>query len=222
MIFNLCLWTKVLFMSIEMLERGNMNQAVLAAKQNTVSEIVNKIKESESTVIVEYRGLSVAEVTELRRTLRAEEVDFKVYKNTMAQRAVDECGFTGLNESLTGPNAMAFSKDATAPARLLSNFAKKHKALVLKSGIVEGKEVNLDTLKELASLPNRDGMLSMLLSCLQSPVRSFACIVKAVADAKEAGDFKVVDAPEASKEAEPVKEEAKEEPAKEAEKKEGE
>ena len=205
-------------MSIEMLERGNMNQAVLSAKQNTVAEIVNKIKESESTVIVEYRGLSVAEVTELRRNLRAEEVDFKVYKNTMAQRAVDECGFNGLNESLTGPNAMAFSKDATAPARILSNFAKKHKALVLKSGIVEGKEVNLDTLKELASLPNRDGMLSMLLSCLQSPVRSFACIVKAVADAKEAGEFKVVDAPQASKE------EAQESaPAKEAEeKKEGE
>lgn len=204
-------------MSIEMLERGNMNQAVLSAKQNTVAEIANKIKESQSTVIVEYRGLSVAEVTELRRSLRAEDVDFKVYKNTMAQRAVDECGFKGLNESLTGPNAMAFSKDATAPARILSNFAKKHKALVLKSGIVEGKEVNLDTLKELASLPNRDGMLSMLLSCLQSPVRSFACIVKAVADAKEAGEFKVVDAPQASKE------EAQESaPAKEAEKKEGE
>ena len=200
-------------MSIEMLERGNMNQAVLSAKQNTVTEIANKIKESQSTVIVEYRGLSVAEVTELRRNLRAEDVDFKVYKNTMAQRAVDECGFKGLNESLTGPNAMAFSKDATAPARILSNFAKKHKALVLKSGIVEGKEVNLDTLKELASLPNRDGMLSMLLSCLQSPVRSFACIVKAVADAKEAGDLKVNDAPQASKESEP---------AKEAEKKEGE
>ena len=183
-----------------MLERGNMNQAVLNAKQDIVSEISSKIKDSDSTVIVEYRGLSVAEVTELRRNLRAEEVDFKVYKNTMAQRAVEECGFDGLKEQLTGPNAMAFSKDATAAARILANYAKKHKALVLKSGIVEGKEVGLDTLKELASLPNRDGMLSMLLSCLQSPVRSFACIVKAVADAKESGEFKVVDAPEASSE----------------------
>ena len=195
-------------MSIEMLERGIMNQAVLNEKQNTVNEIVSKIKDSQSTVIVEYRGLSVAEVTELRRNLRAENVDFKVYKNTMAERAVDECGFDGLKESL------AFSKDATAPARILSNFAKKHKALVLKSGIVEGKEVGLETLQELASLPNRDGMLSMLLGCLQSPVRSFACIVKAVADAKESGEFKVVDAPvEASNEA-PVESE----PAKEAEK----
>ena len=185
------------------LERGIMNQAVLSAKQDVVSEISSKIKDSQSTVVVEYRGLTVAEVTELRRTLRAENVDFKVYKNTMAQRAVDELGFEGLKNSLTGPNAMAFSSDATAPARVLSKFAKDHKALVLKSGIVEGKEVDLDTLKELANLPGREGMLSMLLSCLQSPVRSFACVVKAVADAKEANEGKVEVAPEATKEAAP-------------------
>ena len=185
------------------LERGIMNQAVLSAKQDVVSEISSKIKDSQSTVVVEYRGLTVAEVTELRRALRAENVDFKVYKNTMAQRAVDELGFEGLKNSLTGPNAMAFSSDATAPARVLSKFAKDHKALVLKSGIVEGKEVDLDTLKELANLPGREGMLSMLLSCLQSPVRSFACVVKAVADAKEANEGKVEVAPEATKEAAP-------------------
>lgn len=172
-----------------------MNQAVLSAKQDVVSEISSKIKDSQSTVVVEYRGLSVSEVTELRRALRAENVDFKVYKNTMAQRAVDELGFNEIKNSLTGPNAMAFSSDATAPARVLSKFAKDHKALVLKSGIVEGKEVGLETLTELASLPNKEGMLSMLLSCLQSPVRSFACVVKAVADAKEANEGKVESAP---------------------------
>ena len=177
-----------------------MNQAVLSGKQDIVSEISAKIKDSDSTVIVEYRGLTVSEITELRRKLRAEDVDFKVYKNTMAQRAVDECGFAGLKEFLKGPNAMAFSKDATAPARVLAKFAKDHEALVLKSGIVEGKEVDLATLKELSSLPNREGMLSMLLSCLQSPVRSFACVVKALADAKEAGSVKGSDAPEASNE----------------------
>ena len=187
------------------LERGNMNQAVLSAKQDVVTEITTKIKDSQSTVIVEYRGLSVAEVTELRRALRAEDVDFKVYKNTMAQRAVDELGFGEIKNSLTGPNAIAFSKDATAPARVLSKFAKNHKALVLKSGIVEGKEVDLETLQELADLPNKEGMLSMLLSCLQSPIRSFACVVKAVADAKEANGEKVEVAPieEAPKEAAP-------------------
>ena len=164
-----------------------MNQKVLSAKQEVVSEIADKIKNSDSTVVVEYRGLSVAEVTELRRNLREEQVEFKVYKNTMFERACDDCGFAELKDSLTGPNAFAFSSDATAPARVLAKFAKKHKALVLKSGIVEGKAVTVDTIKELSALPNRDGMLSMLLSCLQSPVSSFARAVKAVADAKEAG-----------------------------------
>ncbi len=175
-----------------------MNQTVLTEKQGVVSEILNKIKESDSTVVVEYRGLSVAEVTELRRNLRAENVEMKVYKNTLAQRAADELGFSEINETLVGPNALVFSKDATAPARILSAYAKKHKALVLKSGIVENKVVGLDTLSELASLPNKDGMLSMLLGCIQSPIRSFACIVKAVAEAKESGEFKVVEAAEAA------------------------
>ena len=164
-----------------------MNQAILNAKQAVVNEISDKIKNTESTVVCEYRGLSVAEVTELRRNLRAEDVDFKVYKNTLFSRACDESGFEALKGDLTGPNAFAFSNDATAPARVLAKFAKKHKALVLKSGIVEGKVVDAETIKELSLLPNRDGMLSMLLSCLQSPVSSFARVVKAVADAKEAG-----------------------------------
>ena len=174
-------------MCIEMLERGNMNQTVLSQKQAVVSEISDKIKNSDSTVVCEYRGLSVAEVSELRKNLRAEEVELKVYKNTMFERACDDCGFAELKDVLTGPNAFAFSSDATAPARVLAKFAKKHKALVLKSGIVEGKVVDENTIKELSLLPNRDGMLSMLLSCLQSPVSSFARVVKAVAEAKEAG-----------------------------------
>ena len=164
-----------------------MNQAVLSQKQAIVSEISEKMKNSDSTVVCEYRGLSVAEVTELRRNLKEENVELKIYKNTMVERAVEECGFEDLKNSLTGPNALAFSTDATAPARVLAKFAKKHKALVLKSGIVEGKVVDEATIKELSLLPNRDGMLSMLLSCLQSPVSSFARVVKAVADAKESG-----------------------------------
>ena len=176
--------TQVLFLWIWVLERGFMNQAVLSQKQALVSEISDKIKNSDSTVVCEYRGLSVAEVTELRRNLREENVELKIYKNTMFERACDDCGFAELKDTLVGPNAFAFSSDATAPARVLAKFAKKHKALVLKSGIVEGKVVGEDIIKELSLLPNRDGMLSMLLSCLQSPVSSFARVVKAVADAK--------------------------------------
>ena len=208
MIFNLCLCdTGFLFMSIWVLERGNMNQAVLSNKQALVTEISDKIKASQSTVVCEYRGLSVAEVTELRRNLRSEGVDFKVYKNTMVERACDECGYDDLKDALNGPNAFAFSEDATAPARVLAKFAKKHKALVLKKGIVEGKVVDEATIKELSLLPNRDGMLSMLLSCLQSLVSSFARVVKAVADAKEAGAPAPVEAAPAA-EAAPAEEAA--------------
>jgi len=165
-----------------------MNKAILNEKQAVVNEISEKIKASDSTVICEYRGLTVAEVTELRRNLKAENVELKVYKNTMVERAIEECGFgEDLKGALTGPNAFAFSTDATAPARVIAKYAKKHKALVLKSGIVEGKVVDEKTMAELSLLPNREGMLSMLLSCLQSPVSSFARVIKAVADAKEAG-----------------------------------
>ena len=161
-----------------------MNKAVLENKQAVVAEISEKMKNSDATVVCEYRGLSVAEVSELRRNLRAEGVELKVYKNTMVERACDELGFGDLKASLSGPNAFAFSTDATAPSRVLAKFAKKHKALVLKSGVVEGKVVGEDVIKELSTLPNHDGMLSMLLSCLQSPVSSFARVVKAVADSK--------------------------------------
>lgn len=161
-----------------------MNQAVVESKKAVVSEIATKLKESESTVIVEYRGLTVKEVTELRRALREEDVEMKVYKNKLSQRAANEAGYEGLCENLTGPNALVFGKDATAPARVLSKFAKDHDKLVLKAGTVEGKVVNVDTLNSISKLPNREGMYSMLLSCLQAPVRNFACVVKAVADAK--------------------------------------
>ena len=163
-----------------------MNQAVLENKKNVVIEIADKFKNSGSTVIAEYRGLSVAEVTELRRKLREENVEMKVYKNTLASLAADATGVSDLTETLTGPNALVFGPDETAASRILAQFAKKHKALVLKGGIVEGKVVDLDTINELSALPNREGMLSMLLSVLQAPVAQFARAVNAVAEARPA------------------------------------
>ncbi|MDY5251688.1 MAG: 50S ribosomal protein L10 [Erysipelotrichaceae bacterium] len=185
-----------------------MNQAVLEAKKQAVAEVSEKFKTCGSAVVVEYRGLSVAEVTDLRRQLRAEEVEFKVYKNSITTRAAEVAGYADLNEHLVGPNAVAFSSDAVAPSRILAKFAKKHDALVLKGGVVEGKVVGVDTIKELSSLPNKEGMLSMLLSCLQSPVRSFACVVKAVADAREEGTSSVASTEEAAAETAEASQEA--------------
>ncbi|MDD2592373.1 MAG: 50S ribosomal protein L10 [Erysipelotrichaceae bacterium] len=164
-----------------------MNQSILQEKIELVNEVAQKLGDAASSVVVEYRGLSVAEVTELRRTLRAEDIDFKVYKNSIVRRAAEQAGYAGLTDVLVGPNAIAFGSDSVAPSRILVKFAKKHPKLVLKGGLVEKGVVDVETLTTLSALPNKEGMISMLLGCLQSPIRSFACVVKAVAEKQEAG-----------------------------------
>lgn len=159
---------------------------IIDAKKQVVSEIATKLSESQSTVVVDYRGLSVAEVTDLRKQLRDAGVEFKVYKNSMTRRATAETELTALDEQLVGPTAIAFSKDdVIAPAKILNEFAKKHEALEIKAGVIEGQVASLEQIKALAELPSRDGLLSMLLSVLQAPVRNFALVTKAVAEQKE-------------------------------------
>jgi large subunit ribosomal protein L10 len=160
--------------------------SVIEKKQALVGEIADKLKNSPSTVIVDYRGLSVAQVTELRKQLREAGVEFKVYKNTMTRRAAEQAGIEGLGEFLTGPNAIAFgAEDVVAPAKILNEFAKKNDALEIKAGVLEGNFVSVEEVKALAELPSREGLLSMVLSVLQAPIRNFALAAKAVADQKE-------------------------------------
>lgn len=159
---------------------------VLVKKQAVVDEIANKLQSSVSVVVVDYRGLSVSQVTELRKQLRDAGVDFKVYKNSMSRRATETVGLEGLNEYLTGPNAIAFSTDdVIAPAKILNDFAKKNDKLEIKAGIIEGTIATEAEVKALAELPSREGLLSMLLSVLQAPMRNFALATKAVAEQKE-------------------------------------
>ncbi|WP_025028116.1 50S ribosomal protein L10 [Caldalkalibacillus mannanilyticus] len=160
--------------------------SVREEKQQTVSTIATKLRESKSTVLVDYRGLDVGQVTELRKQLRDSGVEFKVYKNTLARRATQETEMTDLDQYLVGPTAIAFSsEDVVAPAKILADFAKKNEALEIKAGIVEGKVVDVTEIKALADLPSREGLLSMVLSVLQAPIRNFALATKAVADQKE-------------------------------------
>ncbi|WP_025729861.1 50S ribosomal protein L10 [Heyndrickxia ginsengihumi] len=160
--------------------------SIVEQKKQVVDEIATKLKSSVSTVVVDYRGLNVAEVTELRKQLREAGVEFKVYKNTMTRRATDSVDLSGLNEVLVGPNAIAFSnEDVVAPAKILNDFAKKHEALEIKAGVIEGNVASAEDIKALADLPSREGLLSMLLSVLQAPIRNFALAAKAVADQKE-------------------------------------
>ncbi|MTH55139.1 50S ribosomal protein L10 [Bacillus mangrovi] len=160
--------------------------SIIESKKQIVEEITAKFRESKSTIVVDYRGLTVAQVTELRKSLREAGVEFKVYKNTMTRRAVEAAELTGLNDALTGPNAIAFStEDVVAPAKVLNDFAKKNEALEIKAGVIEGNVATVEEIKALAELPSREGLLSMLLSVLQAPIRNFALVNKAVAEQKE-------------------------------------
>ena len=161
-----------------------MNQEILQTKSELVNEVVASIKDSSTVVVCEYRGLSVAELTDLRRTLRPTESTLAVYKNTLVKRAVESLGLHDAAALLEGPNALIFCKDVTAGAKVLAKYSRKNDLLVIKGGIVEGKVVDKKQMIELSKLPNKEGMISMLLSVLQAPVRQFACAVKAVADSK--------------------------------------
>ena len=162
-----------------------MNKDVLLAKQETVSEIVSKAKDNSALVVAEYRGLTVSQLQELRRALRAEGASMNVYKNSLVERASDELGYADLKQVLSGPNAIFFSKEVNSAAKVLVKYAKRYgDNLNIKGGVFEGQFADSAKVAEIAKMPGREGLISMLLSCLQAPVRQFACTVKAVADAK--------------------------------------
>ena len=159
-----------------------MNHNILEQKKAIVEEVSSLLKDSGSVIVAEYRGLNVAEISELKRDLLKENAKMCVYKNTLVDRAAEACGFEDMKQYLEGPNALISSVDSISAAKIATKFAKKHENLVIKAAIVEGKVVGKDDVIALSKLPNKEGMLSMLLSVLQAPVRSFACAVKAVAE----------------------------------------
>ena len=157
--------------------------AKVELKQPVVQAIVDDIQGAESVVLVDYRGLTVAQDTELRKQMREAGVIYKVCTNTMMKRALEGTEFAALEEHLEGPSAIAISKDdATAPARILCKFAKDAKALELKGGVVEGTVYDVAGLTELAKIPSREELLSKLLGSLQSPITNFARVIKQIAE----------------------------------------
>ncbi|EMW9184668.1 MAG: 50S ribosomal protein L10 [Enterococcus faecalis] len=163
-----------------------MSEAAIAKKETLVQAAAEKFELAASVVIVDYRGLTVEEVTNLRKQLRDAGVEMKVIKNSILSRAAKKVGLDGLDEVFTGPTAVAFSNDdVVAPAKIIDEFAKDAKALEIKGGVIEGKVSSVEQITALAKLPNREGLLSMLLSVLQAPVRNVAYAVKAVAEKNE-------------------------------------
>ncbi|HEN8130257.1 TPA: 50S ribosomal protein L10 [Streptococcus agalactiae] len=163
-----------------------MSEAIIAKKAEQVELIAEKMKAAASIVVVDSCGLTVEQDTNLRRSLRESDVEFKVIKNSILTRAAEKAGLEDLKELFVGPSAVAFSnEDVIAPAKVISDFAKDAEALEIKGGSVDGKFTSVEEINALAKLPNKEGMLSMLLSVLQAPVRNIAYAVKAVAEKDE-------------------------------------
>ena len=155
-------------------------------KQAKVQEIKEKFEKAQSVILADYRGLTVEEDTELRRKFREAGVEYKILKNTLTSIAAKDAGIEGLDEYLAGPTSFAFGyTDPTAPARILNDFAKDHKKLELKGGLVQGQIFDLNKVKELAAIPPRDTLIAKLLGSFKAPVSNFAYLINAIKEKKE-------------------------------------
>lgn len=175
-----------------------MKEATLQAKAAVVEQIKEKLQQTQSAIIIDYRGLTVEEVTTLRNSMRQAGVEYKVLKNTMVARAAKELGIEGLESILEGPTAVAFGlTDAVAPAKILVEFAKKTKKTQIKGGVLEGKVIGVEQVQYLASLPSKDELIAKMLGSLNAPItnfvgvlagvpRAFVCALNAIKEKKEA------------------------------------
>ncbi|MBQ8526978.1 MAG: 50S ribosomal protein L10 [Lachnospiraceae bacterium] len=199
--------------------------AKVELKQPIVEEISGYIKDAQSVVLVDYRGLTVEQDTRLRKLCRENGVVYKVYKNTMMNFAFKGTDFEALAPYLEGPSAVAISStDATAPARVMGKFAKEAKALEIKGGVVEGVAYDAAGIASIADIPSREELLSKLLGSMQSPIANFARVMKQLAEKGGAGEAVAEEAPAAEEavaeapatEEAPAVEEAAEAPAEES------
>ena len=160
------------------------NANILAKKQEVIDEIKSKITESNGVVLFDYRGITDAEAKELRRSLRNSGCDYKVYKNTLMARAMNDLNID-LADNLTGPSALAYSEDQIAPIKVLTDFAKKHPAVILKVGIVDNEVTDKAKLASLATIPSRDGLLTMLAGGMIGIVKDLSICLDLYSKEKE-------------------------------------
>lgn len=146
---------------------------VLETKKAIVSEITDKIKSSESVILFEYQGLTVSEISELRKALRETDAEVKVYKNTLLKRALDDLKID-LNGFLEGPNAIMFGKNLLEPIKVISEFAKSHDLMKIRIGVINQERAELDVIKEYAAIPSYEGLLTMLAAGMMEHVRNLA------------------------------------------------
>ncbi|MCT8976520.1 50S ribosomal protein L10 [Clostridium sp. CX1] len=155
-------------------------------KEAKVLEIKEKMEKAQGIIFAKYQGLTVEEDTELRKQLREAGVEYKVYKNTLTTLAARELGFDGVESILEGPVSVAFGyEDPTAPARILNDFAKNHKKMELKGGVVQGEIFDTDKVQQLAKIPPREVLLAQLLGSFKAPMSNLAYLLNAVKEKKE-------------------------------------
>lgn len=163
-----------------------MSEAAIAKKAEIVKQTTDMLNAAQSAIVVDYRGLTVAEVTDLRKQLRDAGIQMSVIKNKILDRAVEGTDYEDLRSTFVGPTAVAFSdEDPIAPAKILKKFADDHDALEIKGGFIEKSVKTLDEINEYANMPGREELLSMLASALQDPMRKIARAVKAIADKED-------------------------------------
>ena len=163
-----------------------MSEASIAKKAEAVKNVNAMLTEAQTAIVVDYRGLTVAEVTDLRKQLRDADVKMMVIKNKILQRAVEGTDYEALNDVFVGPTAIVLSnEDPIAPAKIIKKFADDHEALEVKGGFIEQSVKTLDEINEYATMPGREELLSMLASALQDPMRKIARAVKAIADKED-------------------------------------
>ena len=160
------------------------SEVVLQKKQLIIDEIKDRAQAAKTIVLFDYRGITDSEAKELRCKLRESNSDYKVYKNTLMARAFNDLGID-LNESLNGPSAFAYGEDQIAPIKTLSEFAKDHPALVLKVGIVDGEKADAAKLAEYATIPSREGLLTMLAGGMIGIARDLSICLDLYSQQKE-------------------------------------
>lgn len=160
------------------------SKKVLEEKKAVVSEIVSKIKSSESVIIFHYQGLTVSDLSAIRIKLREVGSEVKIYKNTLLKRALDELNIN-LDEFLDGPNAILFGKDLLEPIKIISDFAKEHEKLNIRVGVLSGDVASLETINEYASIPSREGLLTMLAGGMIQYVKDLSVALNLYAEQLE-------------------------------------
>ena len=158
---------------------------IIESKGNIVNEITDKVKNSESVILFSYQGLTVADMAELRRSLKDIDSEVKVYKNTLVKRALDSLNISLETSFLEGPNAIVFGKELLEPIKAISEFAKNHEAAVIRVGIISGEVADLDVINKYATIPSRETLLTQLASGMMAYVRDLSIALDLYADKKE-------------------------------------